>query len=319
MISHIYHLPFAICPRAHRRRRAFTLTEILVVIVIIVLMLGMAMPVFRFITGGRSEEGAANHIAAMLGRARSEAIGLQKITGVAFILDPATLEEKMAEVEFAPCPAWSSTQAYSQGNYVSNIVGALTYYYIALTNNTNAPPPNTQVDNANWQFVGGPPLDLRADTEPEQLPIGIAVQTITNATLSNTNVRQTDAYLSLGVILFDANGRIVKQQYGIADPQFGHLAKAVGLTHRYPVAGVGVNTTFGVESQFGLVILQKDPFTSQNFTIDDPMYTTASSQQQAAYASTSNGPSEAQEEQWIDNNSTPLLLNRYNGTLIKGE
>src|SRR5438132_1587647 len=35
---------------------AFTLTEILVVIVIIVLLLGMAMPVFHFITGSRSEE-----------------------------------------------------------------------------------------------------------------------------------------------------------------------------------------------------------------------------------------------------------------------
>src|SRR5947209_7537902 len=87
--------PPAIAPSsraAHRssfiaHRPAFTLTEILVVIVIIVIVLGMAVPVFHFITGSRSEEGAINQIAAMLARARADAIGLQKPIGIAFFTD----------------------------------------------------------------------------------------------------------------------------------------------------------------------------------------------------------------------------------------
>jgi hypothetical protein len=27
----------------------------------------------------------------------------------------------------------------------------------------------------------------------------------------------------------------------------------------------------------------------------------------------------AHEEAWLDNNSTPLMINRYNGTLVRGE
>ena len=56
----------------------FTLTELLVVIGLIVLILAIAVPSFSFITGSASLDGAQNQIAAMLGRARSEAIGLQE-------------------------------------------------------------------------------------------------------------------------------------------------------------------------------------------------------------------------------------------------
>ena len=28
---------------------------------------------------------------------------------------------------------------------------------------------------------------------------------------------------------------------------------------------------------------------------------------------------EAREERWLDQNATPVLINRYNGTLIRGE
>ena len=30
-------------------------------------------------------------------------------------------------------------------------------------------------------------------------------------------------------------------------------------------------------------------------------------------------PTPADEEQWLDVNATPLLINRYNGTLVRGE
>src|SRR5690242_9771399 len=83
------------CPRASSTiniqqstfRRAFTLTEILVVIGIIVLMLAIAVPALNFIRGSRSVDSAQNQISALLGRARSKAIGLQELTGVFFFKD----------------------------------------------------------------------------------------------------------------------------------------------------------------------------------------------------------------------------------------
>jgi hypothetical protein len=33
----------------------------------------------------------------------------------------------------------------------------------------------------------------------------------------------------------------------------------------------------------------------------------------------SGGPSESDEEAWLDQNSTPLIIDRYDGSLIRGE
>src|SRR5436305_737622 len=75
---------------AHRFRSAFTLTEILIVLGIIVLMLAIAVPALNIIRGNRSVDSAVNQVSALLGRARSEAIGLQITTGVMFFRDPRT-------------------------------------------------------------------------------------------------------------------------------------------------------------------------------------------------------------------------------------
>ena len=73
-----------------RGGRAFTLTELLIVIGLIVLLIALAVPAFRAMSGGRSLDAAQNQLAAVLGAARAEAIGLQKVRGVLFYLDPAT-------------------------------------------------------------------------------------------------------------------------------------------------------------------------------------------------------------------------------------
>src|SRR4051812_40650541 len=78
---------------SHRRfkttsaRTAFTLTEIMVVIVVIVLLLALAVPALNLIRGTRSIEAAENQMAAMVGRARADAIGLQKPYGVLFFMN----------------------------------------------------------------------------------------------------------------------------------------------------------------------------------------------------------------------------------------
>jgi prepilin-type N-terminal cleavage/methylation domain-containing protein len=332
-------------------RLGFTLTEILVVIVIIVLILGMAMPVFRFITGSRSEEGATNQISAMLGRARADAVGLQTPVGVLFTQSDDGQTERMAEVELAPCSDWSQTSVYHKPDCVkvtaTTPTGATLYFM--CTNTTNAgisgvasQPPKTQQDTGNWRWVGGPPLQLRAGTDVETLPLGIGVQTVCNGVINNTGTtRLTDGYFSTGLIVFDGSGRLASQLYAV--PDIGPLADALGIIlppspkHAgYPsVTNVyqpgSSPAALGVESQYGLVVFQREAFVGQGFSVSDVPYTTpnapvgaappTSAAWQAGYTATPAGItiSEAQEEAWLDQNATPLLINRYNGTLVRGE
>jgi hypothetical protein len=304
--------------------KAYTLIEVLVVAVIVVLMLGMALPVFRAITGSRSEAGASNIIASMLGRARTDAIGLQKDIGVAFLYNPSTQVQSMAEVQFPDCPQWlAGGGPYFPGNCVSNS-GTPTQYYLCI----QAPTSLTMLSNATfWQRVNGPPLEMIPNTELVALPSGIAVQTLCNCQFSSS-LRSTDGYLSVGVILFDFNGQLKADYYGISG--FSRLATASGLNTdsttngNYPSSNqvgspfTGIITQPGVQSQFGLVVFQKDAFVSQNFSAEDPAYTTANSSQANAYTSTGT-PTQQTAETWLDQNATPLLIDRYTGTLIRGE
>src|SRR4051794_11913764 len=84
--------------------RAFTMAELLIVIALIVLLLGLAVPAFNLLSGGKSIEGATNQVSAALGRARAEAIGLQKVTGVMFFIDPKTQRRSMAIVQEVEAP-----------------------------------------------------------------------------------------------------------------------------------------------------------------------------------------------------------------------
>src|SRR5262245_2188336 len=86
-------------------RKAFTLTEILIVIGIIVLVIALAVPALSVISGSRSIDGAENNISAMLGRARADALGLQKDTGVFFFVDPATERVTLVEVQAVDGPS----------------------------------------------------------------------------------------------------------------------------------------------------------------------------------------------------------------------
>ncbi len=79
----------------HARARAggFTLTELLIVIAIVILLLTLAVPAFSVITGGRSIESAQNQLAAIVGRARAEAIGQQRGAALSFFRMSATAVE----------------------------------------------------------------------------------------------------------------------------------------------------------------------------------------------------------------------------------
>ena len=272
-------------------RSAFTLTEILIVIGLIVLLLALAVPAFNLISGGKSIEGATNQLSAALGRARAQAIGLQQITGVLLFVDPRTGRQSFAIVQ----------------------------------------------DVSNGAAV--PILDA-VDADLLPLPAGVGAQFIHDCTFNGSNQRTSDGYIGCntftsanvtpantrtapigGVILFDGVGHLVSTNYqlrcAVAAAPSGYKFSQLG-SMLFPVTSspsAAFDLTPGTaaappRSQFGLVMYQLDDFTNNGGSQEDP---TISGQPY-----TLNGP-EYNEEVWLDNNATPLMINRYNGTLVKGE
>ena len=304
------------CGAGRRTWRGFTLTEMLIVIGIIVLIVALAVPAFRAMTGGRSVDAAQNQLAAILGQARAEAIGLQKMRGVLFILDPATERVNAVLVEEGGRPE---------------------------------PGPTTAEEIPDVY------LDAVPDRDPMPLPVGVGLQMVDNAevtpgTGSNpVGTRRDDGYVGYnevpaaggtgprvrvgGAILFDGSGRLVNKRYGfytlrprsrtVTQPTPTRLGELLGYRSPSTPPSFVVMPQFlsgsapgsvaedgrPPRSQLGFVLYDAEPFRNLNFTPDDPQF-----RQGAPYTGT-----ETDEEKWLDQNATPVLVNRYNGTLVRGE
>lgn len=291
---------------------AFTLTEMLIVVSIIIIVLAMAIPAFRFISGSRSTESAQNQVASLLSRARADAIGLQKIHGVFFYIDPAT--DRVACVEVRE----------------------------------TEPPLGVPADPIHPAAAGGADmvdvyLDL-VDAEPLLLPPGVGLQTLDSCAFAGVmtfTTRLDDGYIGYnrhgktgagnvvidldsadiapgGVILFDSAGRVINYRYAFRTRTGTGVATEMG---RLLLRGSGGNPAAMFDfmpywqtnpnlqrSSIGLVLFDRSSFTSQGYTDTDPQIDAS------AY-----GVAEIAEEDWLDKNTAPLLVSRFNGSLIKGE
>jgi type II secretory pathway pseudopilin PulG len=270
-----------------RKTNAFTLTEILIVIGLIVLILLLAMPALNFITGSRSIEGAQNQISAFLARARAQAIGLQETHGVFFYRT-----------------ADGTMQAVLVRSQIPRDSGRLADTY----------------------------LDVVANTDPIKLPPGVTIQFVDDAALSGS-VRTDDGYLGFNdigggtlagtVILFDGFGKIEHTAYGFLTRKWVVLVPGDPPVQVTSEMGelLNINTGSGDPdffdppnsvgdnySSFGFVLTESSPLSDQfgDFYTDPQVagggYSTA----------------EQNEETWLDTNAVPFLVNRYNGTLVKG-
>jgi len=261
----------------------FTLPELLVVMGIIIIFIALAIPALNVMNGSRSIAAGENNLSAVLVRAREEAIGLQQIRGLVFTLDPGS----------------------------DRVVAT-------LVQSTDAPPAPFTPPVANMVW-----LDTVPNRDRLSLPPGIRLQTCFDGAGGN------ERYMGFnsapfgniptklgGVILFDGEGRLIVRSYGFrllrnaglsnqtssgfADLFFSAGNSASGMSDPYiPTMTNGSGLPF--QSQLALVLIDNKAFVEAGFIDADQQ------------------PNESQKELWIDSNSTPLLINRFTGILIRGE
>jgi type II secretory pathway pseudopilin PulG len=288
---------------------AFTVIELLIVIGIIVLVLLMALPAMNFLSGSKSVESAQNQISAFLGVARTEAIAEQTTAGVFFYIDPKSGLITLARVQASDAPA---------------VPVAGVDVYLDLSSDDNG-------------------LGIKTPRETITLPRGIGIEVLDDAggSAGPPAIPANDRYIGFntangnggpatkipygGVILFDNTGQLVSNVYafkaistltpanyspmGVLLHQPSTLTVAGGDKDVVPVVAA-VTTGLMLKSQVGFVLFDIDAFKNQTGgSLSDEQVT-------------STGTYDTQEqanENWLDSNGFPLLINRYNGTLVKGD
>lgn len=162
-------------------------------------------------------------------------------------------------------------------------------------------------------------LDLVDDRDTLLLPPGIGVQTILGAAPEPPAQRNAHGYIGLnqlpgtnlsigGTILFDSGGRLVIRSYGLLTRDSGGFETAMGRWLYAPSVPPPNPTYLGipVQTQVGLTVFERQAFVNR--------FGEAGWADPAPYT-----PAEREEELWLDDNGIPALVNRYNGTLVRGE
>jgi type II secretory pathway pseudopilin PulG len=334
-----------------RRRRAFTLIEMITVLTIIILVLAIAIPVWNALMGGTNTAAAQNEISAFISNARADAIYNRQIIGVCFFVDPNTQQTAMAEVQVQPL---------NQGGTITPLFtpNGLPPYALpanGLVNSlelVNNPDPNTPGNTIFYRDV-------------TLLPKGVGVGLNNNTYTYNQynqwggpnsgNYPELDRYRRLGAIMFAPDGTLITIPFGIPlKEQFtltgatteNLLCQRVGMY--YPAGGgsdMGSNVTpnagnalLPLTSSVGLVVFDEDAYRAQHAYLTVNASGTATTIGDGAQfndwdmnyyfftaASPTNPIYETSyadkfiEENWIDQNGIALLVNPFNGSLIKAK
>jgi prepilin-type N-terminal cleavage/methylation domain-containing protein len=157
-------------------------------------------------------------------------------------------------------------------------------------------------------------LDLVADTEFETLPSGVACQLINDpkSISQPLNTRDRDRYVRVGVILFDEQGRLMSSPF-----TFSTTSQVFRLIANPAAADTVIpsGATTAIYTQLGLVLYDHSAFLNQpNVSEGDAIW-----QKDLLLPRPNTNADEDAEEIWLDNNTTPLFVNRQNGTLIRGQ
>jgi len=169
-------------------------------------------------------------------------------------------------------------------------------------------------------------LDLVPDRDPVTLPVGLRLWTLKDHVIPADQWRyrgydtfgnaSSNVAIPGGVILFDANGRLTARRYGLryANVVTAGPPSALGL-YVYggtngATAGNGTNLNdarLDLRAAIGLVLFDREAFLNQQGSAGN--FTEGSSV----------GADAPLVNAWIDANTTPIFINRYDGTLMRAE
>lgn len=198
-------------------------------------------------------------------------------------------------------------------NQVAAMVGQARAQAIALQKNIGVA---FFVDPASQRYtmalVGQEPASLWVERLPDYdfvaLQTGTGVQLLNDDRMAKAGARpqDRDRYVRIGVIMFDGRGEAIASPYQIGVDSA--LAQAMDLRKILADLGAGNSPVYpptgqSAYTQLGLVLYDNEAFARNNFSPAEGMKT----------------GDEAQECDWLDANAAPLVVNRYNGTLIRGE
>jgi prepilin-type N-terminal cleavage/methylation domain-containing protein len=267
-----------------RVRDGFTLTELLVVISIIVGMLAMGIPLFKIMSGSRSVEAGQNKMSAMLQRARSRAIGMGDRRGVLFFTDQVTKQVGMLMVK------------------------------VLEPNTADTLPVKSLADVAHY------PVELDEEsTDLELLPPGVgavvcSARDAVPQTRPDGSLDPNVAYRRVGLVMFGGTGRL-EQLVCVLKPEQGdtrlptptRLMTAfrdrinAGITDDVFI-GTGTDAKPGpYPSGYAFLVYDANVFNGIEADQNYPDILVSDAQ-----------------GKWLNQNAVGLVLNRYNGTLIRG-
>ena len=151
-------------------------------------------------------------------------------------------------------------------------------------------------------------LELVGDVDVQALPSGIGVQLVNDP----QGLTSVDRYVRTGLILFDRQGRLDSLNYAIqSDSALGRLLKLTGPF----IPPLLPSSQYRIRSQFGVAVYDLQAFRNHpGNTEGDAGFVVPNLSSPTAYDS-----DERDEEDWLSQNAAVLMVNRLNGTLVKGE
>jgi hypothetical protein len=284
----------------------------LIVMGVIILALMMAVPAIRALTGTKSTQAAQNVVSAYLASARADAVGIQDIEGILFYLDPGTGRVTLVEVAQA---AFQTTDI--NGVVYLDLEGAV---HGGKSRDPLVLPAGIQLMTFKDTVLHG--VTAWNDPFPNARYLGFNYFVPSNPTSLNATLG--------GVILFDGNGRLWSGRYGFRfvasntnGTPSGNLsplgALVFGNVNPSPLANwpATATQTQGIVSQTAFALFDRETFLNQRDSSGNPFLDVNDSTSSMIPGDTN--PAQTGQDSWLDINTTPILVNRYNGTLIRAE
>ena len=189
---------------------------------------------------------------------------------------------------------------------------------------------NTPFANQYWDGQPNQTITPFAAAEQQLLPPGVGVQVIVQQLTVGTTATPADRYLRTALIMFDSQGRLVTDRtFTLAKDST--IATALGLdtsaTVVMPQFSTGMGVVFYDEATFKNASYTNADATLASTTTGTPdviqmQFDATTLAGQAMNTLMGTPPTAAveatgttSEETWLDNNTVPLLINRFSGSL----